>query len=179
MKRHKILFSLFIVIIFIVGCSNANKLNGDDKETEYCIIEGGKKTYFQNSEFIDDIHKFESILSSTVKSLNEVKDGKRNLNFIYEIESQELKEDEQHRIFSSLIPGASELKTINIEVESYRITGLQYDKDQKMIKVYLRVKTNEEQKAGLVKVENKQTYIYKLENGKLLLKEYDLSQYLQ
>lgn len=179
MKKCKLLFLLFIVIIMTVGCSNANKLNKDGKETEYYIIENGKKIYFESFKFIDDIHKFGSILNSTVKSLNEVKDGKRDLRFINEIESQELKEDEYHKIFSSLVPRESELRTINVQVESYKITGLQYDKDQNMIKVYLRVKTNEEQKDGLIKVENNQTYIYKLENGKLLLKKYDLSQYLR
>lgn len=180
MKNYKLLLGICALIVLLVGCSNTNtsKIKLNKKETKYYVCENGKKTYYIDYKFMKNIFEFDSILKSTVKSLNEIKDGKRDLKFISEIESEELKKDDKHKSFIKNNPGESELKTISSDINNYTITGLQYDKDKGLIEVFIHIETNDKQKDGLVKVINNQTYIYKIENNRLFLMQYDLSQYL-
>ncbi|WP_353097323.1 hypothetical protein [Tissierella praeacuta] len=179
MKRYNIPFAIFIVIILMMSFSNRYKTNKNYKETKYYIIEDGKKNYYPNAEFIEDISSFDLTLENTIKSLNEIKDGKRDLTFITEITSEELKDNKEHKIFSNIIPGEIESQTTSAYIQSYSITGLQYDKDKSLIKVLIAIETKEKYKGGSINVFNNQTYIYKIDNKGLSLTKYDLSQYLE
>lgn len=179
MKRYYIQLMVIVIIPFIVACSNTDKANTNEEQMGYFLVENGEKIFFRDAGFVKDVPGFDSILRSTVKSLNEIKDGKRDLHFITEIQSEELEQDEEYKAFLDLIPEKSEVRTIRADIENYKITGLRYDKDQNLIKVFIKVVTKEKQKDGSVNVLNNQTYIYKIINNKLLLTKYDLSQHLQ
>ena len=179
MKRYNMLLMVLVVIMLMIGFGNIYKANKNDKETKYYIIEDGKKNYFHNAEFIEDISGFDLTFENTIKSLNEIKDGRIDLTFITKIASEELKNDKEHKIFSNIIPGESELKITSADIQSYSITGLQYDKDKSLVKAFIAIETKEKYKGGLVNVFNNQTYIYKIDNDELLLMKYDLSQYLE
>lgn len=176
MKRYITLLGILFLVLFIVGCSRGSS---KEQHTTYYVIENGKKTYFQNYEFTKDIPSFDSILKSTIKSLNEIKDGKRDLVFVRSIESEELKEDPYYKVFSKSIPGDSELKTKKADIKNYNITGVEYNKDENLIKVFIEIETKEVQNHSVINVLNNQTYIFKVERALLQLTKFHLSQHLQ
>lgn len=181
MRKHSVLMVILLFFVLTAGCSNTNSLNTNpnEKVTPYFTIENGKKNYHENYEFAKDIAKFDLTLDGTVKSFNEVKDGKRDLSYIKGIEAEDLKKDKMYKIFSDSVPGNSELKTERAEIKNYFITGMQYDKDQSLIKVYISIETYEKQGDKFITVLNNQTYIYEIENNTVLLAKYDLAQYLK
>lgn len=177
----KKLLCLLALIVLMMGCNrldtNITKSNSND--SKFYIVENNIKTYFKDYEFMKDLHDFDSVLKNTIVSFNEIKDGKRDFLFINQIESEELKKNREHQIFKEIIPGEGWLKTVRADINEYKVTALYYDKDQNLIKVYIKIERYEKYNGGDVKVLDNQTYIYKIENSKLLLKEYHLSQHLK
>ncbi|MEG0775449.1 hypothetical protein [Clostridium sp.] len=176
MKRNITLLGILFLVFLMVGCKSGNL---KEQHTTYNVIENGKKTYFENYEFTKDIPSFDSILKSTIKSLNEIKDGKRDLTFVRSIESEELKSDPDYKVFSKSIPGDSELKIKKADITNYNITGVEHNKDENLIKVFIEIETKEVQDDSVINVLNNQTYIFKVEKDMLLLTKFHLSQHLQ
>lgn len=176
MKRNITLLGILFLVFLMVGCNNGSL---KAQHTTYYVIENEKITYFENYEFTKDIPSFDSILKSTIKSLNEIKDGKRDLTFVRSMESEELKSDPDYKVFLEAIPGHSELKIKKADIKNYKITGVEYNKDENLIKVFIEIETKEVQDESVINVLNNQTYIFKVEKDKLLLTKFHLSQHLQ
>jgi hypothetical protein len=176
MKRISMLIGLALFVIFLVGCNNENF---KEQQTSYSVTENGKKTYYENYEFKKDIPNFDSTLRATIKSLNVIKDGKRDLAFVRGIESEDLEKDLEYQFFLKAIPGHSELKIKKAEIENYTIMGMEHNKDENLIKVFIEIKTKEEQNLSVIHVLNNQTYIFKIEKDTLRLAKYHHSQHLR
>lgn len=177
MKEDRVVFIIFILIILIFGYSYIS-VEREKDETKYYIVEGEKYTYFEDFDSMGNMFDLNSVLNKTIKSLNEVKNGKRDLDFIREIKSEELENDVLNRINDS----RGKIKNFNIDVKKYYINGLVYDKDEKIIKVFIRTEKEGDYKEGeprFLTMYDYQTYIYKIKEDRLFLLKYSLYQYIE
>lgn len=172
---------VFGVVFLISGCGakSATRLKSVQK-THYYVIEKGNKTFYEDFKSMEDLKSFKSIIENTVKSFNEIKNGKRDLEYVNKIASYDLKNCDEHKNFSKLDLAKDELKIINSRITDFQIDGIAYDKDEKTIKIYLYVENEQKQKESeyTLKVYENQTYVFKLENGKLVLLRYSLSEHI-
>lgn len=181
MNQIKILSVVIVVIIAtITGCSNIsnNLTNQVDKATQYYIVENETKIYYDDANFITYIPDFYSIVNKTIKSFNEVKEGKRNLDFVNKIASKKLIESNGYKLFSKKVPKDTELKIINSNIVDYSIVTLIHNKDENLIKIHISIETEEENENGVVIVKNNQTYVYHIDNNKIKLHDYHLEQHI-
>lgn len=171
---------MFGVVFLILGCNPKNKAfdSNISQKTNYCVVEKGNKTYYKDFESITGLNFFKSVIENTIKSFNEVKDGKRDLEYVDKIASDELKNSKEYKKFSEINLENSELEITSSEVTSYQFDGVEFDKDENIIKIYIYVENNQKQKEGeyTLKVYDNQIYVYKLGNESLTLLEYNLSE---
>lgn len=180
MKWFRYSSLIFGVIFLVSGCNSKNKALESNicKKTSYCVIEKENKTYYKDFESITGLNLFKSVIEDTIRSFNEVKDGKRDLEYVDKIASDKLKNSKEYKKLSKTNLKNNELSIICSEITSYQFDGVEFNKDENIIKVYIYVENNQKQKESeyTLKVYDNQTYVYKLENESLTLLEYNLSE---
>lgn len=161
----------------MIGCSNESV-----EKTNFFIHENGKDIYYNCERYNDmlkDIDDFKEIINNIVKSFNEVINGRRNVNYINQMASEELLDKEEYNSFSKIIPQDTELKIKSSKVTTQKIHGLVYDKDKNVIKVYVKIESEENNKNGIITVANNQTYIFSVKEEGMTLIDYHLSQFIK
>ncbi|WP_202076547.1 hypothetical protein [Caldalkalibacillus salinus] len=178
--RYPLLVILSITLL--AGCSTTTTQATSD--TEYYTIEDGEKTFLEDeSELLTDIPHIDTVLPRVLASFNEVTDGKREFDYIYETATEQLKQNE-YKDLHGHVP-LEEVSYIESDIDHYYINGLVHDKDENNIKVYVTIKNqiSYEDNAGFINrlgASDHQAYHFKQDDGgNLLLDGYHLALHVQ